>query len=281
AQSSSTKSKAGYNRSSSPSSPVLEPKEDKVSSPTQGNSSVSEYIKMIKLYAISIGKDLDDIDVKEKFLVGLSPDNEKRVEEFGIKKPLSEIFNFLHEIADDLSAHGTKIANELDGKNNTTITVEIKRILTDDVYRKLIAEINTKIINELSTRLSEINTELNSKLIAEITKINTRDAGYASEVQKIFSMVNNITTKVNNIEEACRNEFSRINVVIEDLQNKINQHYTVVQRSDFDQQNEDFQIIEEYRISGQEFFKLTKEELRDYGLKERPATRITKFFEEL
>ncbi|CAG8800287.1 29072_t:CDS:2 [Racocetra persica] len=68
-------------RSSPPSSPVLEPKEDKVSSPTQGNSSVSEYIKMIKLYAISVGKDLDDIDVKEKFLVGLSPDNEKRVED--------------------------------------------------------------------------------------------------------------------------------------------------------------------------------------------------------
>ncbi|CAG8790732.1 17327_t:CDS:1, partial [Racocetra fulgida] len=81
-------------------SPVLEPKEDKVSSPTQGNSSVNEYIKMIKLYAISIGKDLDDIDVKEKFLIELSPDNEKRVEEFGIKKPLSEIFDFLVKFCD-------------------------------------------------------------------------------------------------------------------------------------------------------------------------------------
>ncbi|CAG8744648.1 7454_t:CDS:2, partial [Racocetra fulgida] len=106
------------------------------------------------------------------------------------------------------------IANELDKKNNTTITAEIKRILTNDVYRKLTAEINTKITNELSTRLSEINTELNSKLIAKITKINTCDAGYASEAQKIFSMINNITTKVNNIEEAC-----------------------LVQRSDFDQQS--------------------------------------------
>jgi hypothetical protein len=28
-----------------------------------------------------------------------------------------------------------------------------------------------------------------------------------------------------------------INVVIKDLQNKINQHYTVIQGSDFDQQN--------------------------------------------
>ena len=50
-------------------------------------------------------------------------------------------------------------------------------------------------------------------------------------------MVNNITTKVNNIEEACRNEFSRINVVIENLQNEINQHYAIVQRSNFDQQS--------------------------------------------
>ena len=50
-------------------------------------------------------------------------------------------------------------------------------------------------------------------------------------------MINNITTKVNNIEEACRNEFSRINVVIENLQNEINQHYAIVQRSNFDQQS--------------------------------------------
>ncbi len=50
-------------------------------------------------------------------------------------------------------------------------------------------------------------------------------------------MVNNITTKVNNIEKACHNEFSRINVVIENFQNEINQHYAIVQRSNFDQRN--------------------------------------------
>jgi hypothetical protein len=49
--------------------------------------------------------------------------------------------------------------------------------------------------------------------------------------------LNDITTKVNNIEEACRNEFNRINVVIENLQNEINQHYAIVQRSNFDQQS--------------------------------------------
>ncbi|RIB22680.1 hypothetical protein C2G38_2033390 [Gigaspora rosea] len=141
-----------------------------------------------------------------------------------------------YEIADDLSAHGTKIANELDAKNNTTITVEIKRILTD-VYRKLTTEINIKITNEHSTCLSEINTELNSKLIAEITKINTRDTGYAFEMQKIF---NDITTRINNIEEACCNEFGKILfnfAFIETLRNEMIQRYAIAQRFqvEFDQ----------------------------------------------
>jgi hypothetical protein len=34
------------------------------------------------------GKDLDDVDVKVKFISGLSSDNKKRAEEFGFKKPL-------------------------------------------------------------------------------------------------------------------------------------------------------------------------------------------------
>ncbi|CAB4382018.1 unnamed protein product [Rhizophagus irregularis] len=68
---------------------------DKVPFPLQFDSFVSEYIKMIKLHSIGIGKDLDDIDVKVKFISGLSPDNEKRVNEFGVKKPLSEIFEHL------------------------------------------------------------------------------------------------------------------------------------------------------------------------------------------
>jgi hypothetical protein len=152
--------------------------------------------------------------------------------------------NLKQKISDELSARVTRIVNDLDTKNNTP---EIERLLTD-VYKKLSTEVNTKIANELSARLFEVNStftaelvrnnnELNKKLTGEIAKINSRDAGYASEAQKIFSMVNNITTKVNNIEKACRNDFCRINVVIEDLQNRINQHYAVVQRSDFDQQS--------------------------------------------
>ncbi|RIB02999.1 hypothetical protein C2G38_2226286 [Gigaspora rosea] len=77
------------------------------------------------------------------------------------------------KISDELSTCVTKIkheiADDLDAKNNTTITAEIERILTD-IYKKLTAEINTKISNELSTRLSEINTKLNDKLTAKIKK---------------------------------------------------------------------------------------------------------------
>jgi len=158
------------------------------------------------------------------------------------------------KINTSITAEITKIKNEINTKivddlssRDGSITAEIERLLTD-VYKKLSTEVNTKIANKLSARLFEVNftftaelvrnnNELNKKLTGEIAKINSRDAGYASEAQKIFSMVNNITTKVNNIEEAGCNEISRINVVIEDLQNKINQHYAVVQRSDFDQQS--------------------------------------------
>ena len=50
-------------RSSLPSSPVLEPKKDKVPTPTQGDSSIEEYIKMIKLY----GRVARKIKVREFF----------------------------------------------------------------------------------------------------------------------------------------------------------------------------------------------------------------------
>ncbi|CAG8666830.1 13067_t:CDS:2 [Funneliformis mosseae] len=53
-----------------------------------GNSSTSKYFKYIKLYAMLTGKDLDDVDIKVKFISGLSSDNKKRTEEFGFKKPL-------------------------------------------------------------------------------------------------------------------------------------------------------------------------------------------------
>src|SRR6266498_328149 len=135
------------------------------------------------------------------------------------------------KISDELSARDikintfitveiTKIKNEINIKivddlssRNGSITAKIKRIL-NDVYKKLSAEVNTRIANELSTCLSEVNSsftaelvrnnnELNKKLTREIAKINSRDAGYFSETQKILSMINDI-------EEDCRNDFGNI-----------------------------------------------------------------------
>ncbi|EXX53268.1 hypothetical protein RirG_245560 [Rhizophagus irregularis DAOM 197198w] len=39
--------------------------------------------------------DLDDIDIRVKFITGLLPDNRKHVDEFGIKKPLKELVKYL------------------------------------------------------------------------------------------------------------------------------------------------------------------------------------------
>ncbi|PKK57751.1 hypothetical protein RhiirC2_797488 [Rhizophagus irregularis] len=88
--------------------------------------------------------------------------------------------NLKQKISDELSAHVTRIVNDLDTKNNTS---EI-----ESIFSKLTTEINTKITNELSARLnSSFTAELgknNNKLTAEIKKINSCDA----EAQKILSM---------------------------------------------------------------------------------------------
>src|SRR5436305_7965018 len=106
--------------------------------------------------------------------------------------------NLKQKISDELSAHVTRIVNDLDTKNNTP---EIKNIS------------------------------------AEIKKINSRDAGYAFEAQKILLMVNNVTTRLDNIEEACCNdfgnvssEFTSIKTSIEALQNEMIQCYAIAQR---------------------------------------------------
>ncbi len=117
--------------------------------------------------------------------------------------------NLKQKISDELSAHVTKIINDLNIKNNTS---EIKNI-----FSKLIMKINTKITNELFTHLSEVNSTFtvklsknNNKLITEINKINSYDAEYASKMQKILLMINNVTTRLENIKKACYNDFGNI-----------------------------------------------------------------------
>ncbi|RIA98401.1 hypothetical protein C1645_731746 [Glomus cerebriforme] len=131
-----------------------------------------------------------------------------------------------NKITNELSAHISEINVNLIAEieknkaHDESITAEIKRILTN-VYKKLNAKINTKITNELSAYLPEINStftaklrrinnKLNAKLTAEIKKINSCDADYASEAQRVLSIVNNI-------EEACHNDFASVNASIKAL----------------------------------------------------------------
>jgi SMC interacting uncharacterized protein involved in chromosome segregation len=165
------------------------------------------------------------------------------------------------KISDELSARVTKIVNELETRNNTSeiekTLIEInKKISTQisEVNDNCTAEINkikneiysvtTKVKSEVNNKIADehgikITNELNARLTAEIKKINPRDAGYASEVQKIFNM----TTRINSIEEACRNEFGKIssefNASIESLRNEMIQCYAIAQRLqvEFDQLN--------------------------------------------
>jgi len=52
---------------------------------TQGNSSISKYFEYVKLYAMLTDKDLDDVDVKVKFISGLSSDNKSVQKSLGLK----------------------------------------------------------------------------------------------------------------------------------------------------------------------------------------------------
>ncbi|RIA93593.1 hypothetical protein C1645_874031 [Glomus cerebriforme] len=144
--------------------------------------------------------------------------------------------NLKQKISDELSAHVTRIVNDFDTKNNT--------LKIENIFSKLTMKINTKITNELSARLSEVNStftaelsRINNEFTTKIAKINSRDAGYVSEVQKILLMVDNVTTRLNNIKEACHNdfgnissEFTSIKIFIEALQNEMIQRYAIAQR---------------------------------------------------
>ena len=129
------------------------------------------------------------------------------------------------------------------------VIVTMWQFLQQKISDNLSARVTTcstsgKIANDLSAHdtqtfadnnaeLGRIYAEINNKLTAEIGKIKARDDDLTKEAQKILSMVNNLTTRLNTIEEACRNNFGRIssiNASIETLQNEMIRHYAVVQR---------------------------------------------------
>ncbi|CAG8706886.1 9075_t:CDS:2 [Acaulospora morrowiae] len=70
-----------------------------IPAPMQGDQSVDDYFKMIKIYAIALSIDLDNQDLKGTFFNGLSRDNKKEVIRFGFKKHLNEIVNHLNRIS--------------------------------------------------------------------------------------------------------------------------------------------------------------------------------------
>ncbi|RIA96331.1 hypothetical protein C1645_815508 [Glomus cerebriforme] len=138
-----------------------------------------------------------------------------------------------------ITADITKIKNEINTKIRDELSTRDNKV-TNELTACL-----SEIISFFTAELGKINTELNSKLTTEIEKFNVRDAGYITEVQKIFS-------RLNNIEEVCQNDFGRIRSLeksvvsrfvsidtnINNLQNKINQYYADVQSSDFNQYSE-------------------------------------------
>jgi hypothetical protein len=66
-----------------------------IQAPTQDELSVNDYFTMFNLYVVGTGKDLDDPDIRVKFMVGLTLDNQKEFIRFGVKKPLTEIIAYL------------------------------------------------------------------------------------------------------------------------------------------------------------------------------------------
>ena len=53
--------------------------------PTQDKLSVNDYFTIFNFYVAGVGKDLDDPDIRVKFITGLTLDNQKEFIRFGVK----------------------------------------------------------------------------------------------------------------------------------------------------------------------------------------------------
>jgi len=69
-----------------------------IPAPMQGDQSVDDYFKMIKIYAVALGIDLDNQGLKETFFSGLSRENKIEVVRCGVKKHLNEIVEHLNGV---------------------------------------------------------------------------------------------------------------------------------------------------------------------------------------
>jgi hypothetical protein len=74
-----------------------------VPAPVQSDLTVDRYFKLIETYAVALGVDLENKDIKVKFIRGLLPENKIRAIRFGIKRPTKEIVEHLKAITTGLT----------------------------------------------------------------------------------------------------------------------------------------------------------------------------------
>ncbi|RGB32161.1 hypothetical protein C1646_763239 [Rhizophagus diaphanus] len=94
--------------------------------------------------------------------------------------------NGLNQFSNHLSTHDNKIANKL--------SAQIERLLTD-VYKKLSTEVNTKIANELSAHLFEVN--VNSTFIVQRSDFDQLSVSNESEANSANESANSQGSQAN------------------------------------------------------------------------------------
>ncbi|RGB21802.1 hypothetical protein C1646_777227 [Rhizophagus diaphanus] len=134
--------------------------------------------------------------------------------------------NIKQKVSNELYACVIKIVNDLDSP-------EIEKTFTE-FNDKLTAKVDMSISNFKSTfivKISKIYAEIDGKLTMKAEKNKAHDDDFTEEVQNILSTVNNMITRLDNIEKACRNNFVSVNASIEALQNGLIQCYTINRRT--------------------------------------------------
>ncbi|RIA83163.1 hypothetical protein C1645_834236 [Glomus cerebriforme] len=112
-----------------------------------------------------------------------------------------------------------------------TIWSNIKQKVTDALYAHAIEIVDYLDTPEIEKTFTEFDDKLTAKVDTSISNFKSaRDDDFTEDVQKILSMVNNMITRLDNIEEACRNDFSSVNASIEALQNGLFQCYRINRR---------------------------------------------------
>src|SRR6266542_4424875 len=99
--------------------------------------------------------------------------------------------NIKQKVSDELYARAIKIVDDLD-------TLEIEKTFTE-INDKLTAKVNTSVSNfnpSFTVEISRIYAEIDGKLTAKAEKIKARDDDFTKKAQRIFSMINNVTTRL-------------------------------------------------------------------------------------